>query len=175
MGMRPHSRQILSVEEAFGANGWHGELVEGREVLRAGFEAHHTRVDLTAQAFPPLNALSVVGESPMAVEETHLRYLLELLARANKKLTLGGFEYDMDRELLVFRQTNVFERERYDADIIASMIHCAVAETDRMIPFAATVRDLPAELLSDLDLELLLEREDLVPGAAYTGMEEEEY
>jgi hypothetical protein len=111
----------------------------------------------------------------MAVEETHLRYLLELLARANKKLTLGGFEYDMDRELLVFRQTNVFERERYDADIIASMVHCAVAETDRMIPFAATVRDLPAELLSDLDLELLLEREDLVPGAAYTGMEEEEY
>ena len=50
--MRPHSRQILSVEEAFGNNGWHGELVEGREVLRAGFEAHHTRVDLIAQAYP---------------------------------------------------------------------------------------------------------------------------
>src|SRR5512136_287509 len=62
--MRPHSRQILTVEETFGANGWHCELVEGRDVLRAGFEAHHTRVDLIAQAYPQLNALSVVTESP---------------------------------------------------------------------------------------------------------------
>ncbi|MEI7957208.1 MAG: hypothetical protein WCJ66_18750, partial [Verrucomicrobiota bacterium] len=30
--MRPHSQQILSVEDAFGRNGWHCELVEGREV-----------------------------------------------------------------------------------------------------------------------------------------------
>ena len=33
--MRPHSRQILTVEETFGSNGWHCELVEGRDVLRA--------------------------------------------------------------------------------------------------------------------------------------------
>ena len=58
--MRPHSRQILSVEEVFGKNGWHAELVDGRDVLRAGFEAHHTRVDLIAQAFPELNALSAM-------------------------------------------------------------------------------------------------------------------
>ncbi len=61
--MRPHSRQILTVEETFGQNGWHCELIEGRDVLRAGFDAHHTRVDLTAQAHPQLNALSVVTES----------------------------------------------------------------------------------------------------------------
>ena len=30
--MRPHSRQILVVEETFGRNGWHCELVEGRDV-----------------------------------------------------------------------------------------------------------------------------------------------
>jgi hypothetical protein len=98
--------------------------------------------------------------------------LLELLNRANKPLTLGGFEYDIDRGVLVFRVTNLFERERYDADIISSMVHCAIAELDRIVPYAATVRDTPADLLPDLDLQRLLAREDLLPPVP--GMEEEE-
>jgi hypothetical protein len=170
--MRPHSRQILTVEETFGANGWHCELVEGRDVLRAGFEAHHTRVDLVAQAHPQLNALSVVTESPMPVHGEHLSALLELLARANKPLTLGGFEYDIDRALLVFRITNLFERERFDPDIVCSMVHCAIAELDRIIPYASIVRNTPADLLADLDLQRLLMREDVIPPVP--GMEEEE-
>jgi hypothetical protein len=171
--MRPHSRQILGVEETFGRNGWHCELVEGREVLRAGFEAHHTRVDLIAQAYPQLNALSVVSESPMPLDGEHLPAVLALLARANKPLTLGGFEFDIDRGMLVFRVTNLFERERFDSDIISSMVHCAIAELDRIVPYAAIVRDTPADLLPDLDLERLLQREDVIPPVP--GGEEEEY
>ncbi|MBC7979200.1 MAG: YbjN domain-containing protein [Armatimonadetes bacterium] len=171
--MRPHSRQILSVEEVFGKNGWHTELVEGREVLRACFEAHHTRVDLVVQAFPELNALSVVSESPMFIAEPQMPALLELLMRANKQLTLGGFEYDMDREMLVFRVTNLFEREKYDGDIVSSMVHCAIAELDRIVPYAGIVRGTPADVIGDLDLERLLQREDLIPPVP--GEEEEEY
>ena len=171
--MRPHSRQILTVEEAFGQQGWHCELVEGRDVLRAGFDAHHTRVDLVAQAYPQLNALSIVSESPMPLDDEHQSPVLELLARANKQLTLGGFEYDLDREFLVFRITNLFERERFDADIISSMVHCAIAELDRIIPYAAIVRDTPSDLLDDLDLGRLLMREDIIPPVP--GDEEEEY
>ncbi|KAB2641626.1 MAG: YbjN domain-containing protein [Verrucomicrobia bacterium] len=172
--MRPHSQQLLSVETAFGRNGWHCELVEGREVLRAGFDAHHTRVDLVAQAYPQLNALSVVTETPLRLDETHLRPLLELLARANKALTLGGFEYDLDRSLLVFRITNLFEREKYDGDIISSMVHCAIAELDRITPYVAIVRVTPEEDLDELDLAELLQREDLIPPVPGGG-EEEEY
>jgi hypothetical protein len=172
--MRTHSRQILTVEETFGANGWHCELVEGRDVLRAGFEAHHTRVDLIAQAYPQLNALSVVTESLMPLDEEHLPAVLELLARANKPLTLGGFEFDIDRGMLVFRITNLFERERFDGDIIASMVHCAIAELDRIIPYVAIVRDTPGDLLDDLDLQRLLAREDVLPPIP-GEMEEEEY
>ena len=171
--MRPHSRQILTVEETFGRNGWHCELVEGRDVLRAGFEAHHTRVDLIAQAFPELNALSIVSEAPMEMGQTHLRVALELLARANKPLTLGGFEYDIDRGMLVFRVTNLFERERYDSDIISSMVHCAIAELDRIVPYVAIVRSTAEDLLPDLDLKRLLMREDVIPPVP--GDEEEEY
>ncbi len=171
--MRPHSRQILSVEEVFGKNGWHVELVEGREVLRAGFEAHHTRVDLIAQAYPELNALSVVSETPMFIAEPQMPALLELLMRANKQLTLGSFEYDMDREMLVFRVTNLFEREKYDGDIVSSMVHCAIAELDRIVPYAGIVRSTPADLVEDLDLERLLQREDVIPPVP--GEEEEEY
>ncbi len=170
--MRPHTRQILSVEETFGQNGWHCELVEGRDVLRAGFDAHHTRVDLIAQAYPQLNALSIVSESKMTFKETHLATALELLARANKQLTLGGLEYDLDREFLVFRITNLFEREKFDSDIISSMVHCAIAELDRLTPYVAIVRDTPADLLADLDLPRLLMREDILPPVP--GDEEEE-
>jgi hypothetical protein len=172
--MRPHSRQILSVEEVFGKNGWHAELVEKRDVLRAGFEAHHTRVDIIAQAYPELNALSVVGESPMFIAEPQLPAVLELLMRGNKQLTLGGFEYDLDREMLVFRVTNLFEREKFDADIIVSMVHCAIAELDRIVPYVATVRGTPADLIADLDLQRLLERDDLMPPVP-GELEEEEY
>ncbi|MEP2775332.1 MAG: YbjN domain-containing protein [Luteolibacter sp.] len=168
---RPHSRQILSVEEVFGKNGWHGELVEGRDVLRAGFEAHHTRVDLVVQAFPELNALSVVGESMMFIAEPQMPAVLELLMRGNKQLTLGSFEYDMDREMLVFRVTNLFERDRYDADIVVSMVHCAIAELDRIVPYVSIVRGTAVDLLPDLDLVRLLERDDVLPPVP--GEEEE--
>lgn len=171
--MRPHSRQILSVEETFGSNSWHCELVEGRDVLRAGFEAHHTKVDLIAQAFPQINGLSILSESPMPLDEEHLPVVLELLARANKPLTLGGFEFDLDRGILVFRITNLFERERFDSDIICSMVHCAIAELDRIIPYVSIIRDTPADLLVDLDLQRLLMREDVIP--PLPGDEEEEY
>ena len=170
--MRPHSRQILSVEEVFGKNGWHTELVEGRDVLRAGFEAHHTRVDLVAQAFTELNALSVVSESPMFIAELQMPAVLELLMRANKQLTLGSFEYDIDREMIVFRITNLFEREVFDADIVSSMVHCAIAELDRIVPYVSIVRGTAADLIEDLDLERLLQREDVLPPVP--GGEEEE-
>lgn len=170
--MRPHSRQILSVEETFGQNSWHCELLEGRDVLQAGFDAYHTRVNMIAQAYPQLNALSIISETKMPVDDDHISSLLELLARANKQLTLGGFEYDLDREFLVFRITNLFEREKFDSDIISSMVHCAIAELDRITPYAAIVRDTAADLLDDLDIGRLLMREDIIPPVP--GDEEEE-
>ena len=87
----------------------------------------------------------------------------ELLARANKQLTLGGFEFDLDRNRLVFRITNLFEKEKYDADIVTSMVHCAIAELDRITPYASIVAQTPDDLLDDLDLERLLMREDVIP------------
>jgi hypothetical protein len=172
--MRPHSRQILSVEETFGQNGWYCELIEGRDVLQAGFDAHHTRVSMIAQAYPQLNALSIVSETKMPVDDDHRPVLLELLARANKQLTLGGFEYDLDREFLVFRITNLFDREKFDSDIISSMVHCAIAELDRLTPYAAIVQNTAVDLLEDLDVTRLLMREDIIPPVPGDD-EEEEY
>ena len=174
--MRPPSRQILSVEETFGRNGWHCERVEGRDVIRAVFSAHHTRIVLHAQSFTELNALSVVAESPCPCHPPQLHSVLELLAHANKQLNLGGFEYDIDRGQLVFRITNVFERELYDRDIVTSMIHCAIAELDRISPCALIVARTADDILEDLDLKRLLQRDDLVPpvpGAEFEDEEEE--
>jgi hypothetical protein len=167
--MAEHSRQIQSVAAAFEQNGWACELVEGHDVLRAGFDAHHTRINLLAQAYTPLNALSMVAEVPLALDPAHLRKGLELLARANKALTLGGFEYDLDREMLVFRIGNLFSGEIYDAKLVAAMVHCAVAETDRLVPYAAILRDTPADRVAWLDLEALLAREDVIPPVPEPG------
>ncbi|MBB5349906.1 hypothetical protein HNR46_000127 [Haloferula luteola] len=161
--MRPPSLQILSVEDAFGRQGWHCEPVEGKDVLRAVFSGHHTRIELIAQAYAPMNALAIIGEASLPVQESHQAAILELLARANKSLNLGGFEFDLDRNRLVFRITNLFDREKYDADIITSMVHCTVAELDRLSPYAVTVVRTPEDLLDDLDLQRLLQREDLIP------------
>lgn len=161
--MKPPSIQLQSVSDVFNNNNWGHDIIEGREVLTAAFDAHHTRVHLFAQVFPQLNALSVVGETSMPTDDVHEALLLELLMRANKQLNLGGFEYDLDRQRLVFRITNIFEREKFDADILSTMIHCAIAEVDRITPYCSVLLSTPEDLLDDLSIERLLLRQDLIP------------
>ena len=170
---KPASLQIKSVKEIFGQNGWDCQLIEERDVIRTAFEAHHTHLQLHAQAFPTINALSVVSETPLPCgSEAHLFSLLELTQRANKQITLGAIEYDLDREQLMFRISNIFDREKYDTQIVTSMVHFAIAELDRITPYAITVMQTEEELLPDLSIERLLMREDLIPPVP--GEEEEE-
>lgn len=171
--MHPPSLQFQSVIDAFGQQGWHSEIVEGREVVKSAFEAHHTHIHLHAQVFPQLNALSVVAETPTQIGNAHQPAALELIMRANKQLTLGAFEYDFERQQLVFRVTNLFEREKFDPDLISSMVHCAIAELDRLTPLVGTLLNTSPELLDDLSLPLLLQREDLLPPVPEGGEEEE--
>ena len=172
--MRPPSLQIQSVLDAFGQQGWQADLVEGREVAQTLFEAHHTRVHLLAQAFPEINGLAVVAETPLEVKGGPRRALLhELLMRANKPLTLGAFEHDLDRGQLVFRVTNLFEREKYDPSIVSSLVHCAIAELDRLTPYALTVARAGESELASLSPARLLEREDLIPPVPEFTEEEE--
>lgn len=170
--MKEHSRQILSVYDVYGEHGWQCELVEGSDVIQAFFDAHHTQVEVIAQAYVPLNALSLTSESPMPIPETHFSAVMELFMRANKLLNLGNLEYDLDREKVVFRLSNVFEREVYDKDIISSMVHSSIAEMDRFIPYLGTVLQTRPELLIDLSIERLLMREDFLPPVP-EGEEEE--
>jgi hypothetical protein len=132
-------------------------------VISTVFEAHHTRVQVFAQTFTQLNALSIVGETAMPMDEDKIPYLLELLHRANKQMNLGGLEYDLDRQRVVFRITNIFEREKFDADIISTMTHCTIAEVDRITPYCAMIQQTPEDLIDDLNIERLLLRQDLIP------------
>lgn len=161
--MRKPSSQILSVQEAFEGQDWHAEMIEGQDVLRMVFAGYHTKMEVFAQTFSAIQALVVVGEVACPLREETVGLVLELLARANKRLTLGGFELDLDRRRLLFRITNVFERERFAADICCSMVHSAVVELDRLVPYVMTVVQTPDDLLDDLDLVRLLQREDLIP------------
>lgn len=170
--MKAHSRQILSVQETFGEHGWHANLVEGADVIQTVFEAHHTQVEVIAQAYVPLNALAVTSECPVEIPPSHFSTALELFMRANKLLNLGNLEYDLDRKRLVFRISNVFDREVFDKDIVSSMVHTAIAEVDRFLPYLMTMIQTREELLADLSVERLLMREDFIPPVP-EGEEEE--
>lgn len=172
--MKQPSRQIQSVQNAFGEQGWHSELIEGQDVLRGVFEAHHTQVELFAQAYVPMNSLSVVTECPLELDQVHFSAMMELIMRANKQLNIGNIEYDLDRAKIIFRVTNLFDKELYDKDIVASMVHCAIAELDRFLPYAITVNRTKSELLPDLSIERLLMREDFIPPVPTEEGEEEE-
>lgn len=161
--MRPPSIQLNSVATAFNEQGWQHEIIEGREVITTAFEAHHTRVQLFAQVFTQLNSLTIVGETACPIDEVRLPFLLELLHRANKQMNLGGLEYDLDRQRVVFRITNIFEREKFDKDIVSTMVHCSIAEVDRITPYCSIVQKTAEDLLEDLSIERLLLRQDLLP------------
>jgi len=59
----PPSELYQNLLRVFEASGWNYTEVSGKEVIRAGFEAHHTRVELHVQIFAPLTAISVVAEA----------------------------------------------------------------------------------------------------------------
>ena len=163
----PGINLFAQVQAAFEAAGWAHEPVDGRsgEVLRAAFEAEHTRVDLHVQVFDPIRAISVVAESPLTTTEPARRErLAELAMRTNEGLTVGNFEMLWDRGMLMFRVCNLFSESGAEEAIIAGMVHATVAEMDRIAPILTTIHRAEGAELAGLDIPALLQREDWLPG-----------
>ncbi len=163
----PLHATVLSV---FAEAGWSCTEVSGREVVRAGFEAHHARVELHVQSFPALPAVSVVAESPRSCPgPAHRERLAELAMRVNQTLTIGNFELDWDAGRLVFRATNLFPTPQGDPAIIRGLVHTTVGEMDRIAPVEAIVLRSEGPALAALDLAALLRRDDLLPEVPEPG------
>ena len=159
-----YSELYSTVIATFTEAGWAFTEVEGREVIRAGFEAHHTRVDLHVQVFESLAAVSVVSESPRNAENPlHRERLAELAMRANQTLTVGNFEMDWEAGRLIFRVTNLFATPQGNSSIIQGLIHTAIGEMDRIAPLEAILLKTAGPALATLNLAALLNREDLLP------------
>ena len=149
---------------SFAEAGWAFTEVEGREVIRAGFEAHHARVDLHLQVFGDLAAVSVVSESPRKSHDPlHRDRVAELAMRVNKTLTVGNFEMDWDAGQLVFRVTNLFPTPQGDLSIIQGLIHTTIGEMDRIAPIEAILLRSEGPALAALNIPALLGRDDLLP------------
>lgn len=152
-----------AVLNAFKKQGWAYREVPGTEVVEAGFEAHHGKVPLHVQSFGEAHIVSVVANASLTVPASHKVRTAELLMRANKELNLGAFEMEWDAGVVMFRQANVFPNHRYDGELIASLVHNAVAEMDRMTPFLGELCRTTKAMLPLLDIAQLLRREDLLP------------
>ena len=79
---KPPDSLFEQVQAAFEAVGWAHEAVDERsgEVLRAAFEAEHTRVNLHVQVFDPIRAISVVAEAPLGSDDPARRERLAELS-----------------------------------------------------------------------------------------------
>ncbi len=168
--MSAPSELFKTVLSVFGESGWAFQEVAGREVIRAGFEAHHTRVELHVQIFAPLAAVSIVAESPRQDPDPARRErLAELAMRVNQSLTVGNFELDWDAGRLVFRVTNLFPSAAGEPGMIRGLVQTAVLEMDRISPVEAILFRSAGPALAALDLVALLAREDLVPPVPETA------
>lgn len=167
--MTPHSELYRTALSVFDEAGWARTEVSEREVVRAGFEAHHARVELHVQVFASLAAVAVVAESARGCENAAQRErLAELAMRVNQTLTVGNFELDWDAGRLLFRVANLFPTPEGDRAIIRGLVDTTVGEMDRIAPFEAIVLEADGPALAALDLAALLAREDLLPPIADT-------
>lgn len=155
---------LTQVIQSFEANGWAFASVENADVIEAGFEAHHGRVHLHVQAFPPLNAVSVVSQSPFRADDPDSRIkIAELLMRTNHELTVGAFEMNWDTGETIFRATNIFPRGKFDSTILTGIVESTIVEMDRMMPMLSIVIQTDRQQLPALDISQLMAREDLIP------------
>ncbi len=161
--MTPPSPLFLAVEQTFALMHWTARRVPTREVLEADFDAHHTRIRLHVQAFPEMNAVAVGTTLGHDIPDSRSGLVSELLMRTNLELTIGAFELDFDAHRVLFRATNIFPPQAVEPQIIASLVHSALAETDRLTPFLTLLLRMPPEELGRLNLKLFLQREDLLP------------
>ncbi len=151
------------IKDTFQRCKWGWQPVEKRAVIEAKFDAHHTRVHLHVEAFESLHALCVVATSSQSIPESRSGLINELAMRTNRTLTIGNFELDYPSERLLFRATNIFPPNHVDQGIIASLVHSAVVEMDRITPFLSLLLAMDAKELATLNLPLFMQREDLLP------------
>ena len=165
-----HSTLFASLKATFEAEGWAFHEVPGRAVIQAGFEAHHTKVELHVQAFPELKAISVVSESPNQTSDPLQRErLAELVLRTNQGLTVGNFEMDWDAGRVMFRATNLFTTTEASAEIVRGLVHTTILEMDRISPLVVLLLQTEGPELAGIDLLALMTRLDLLPGSEPEG------
>ncbi|MEX2579472.1 MAG: hypothetical protein WD342_10475 [Verrucomicrobiales bacterium] len=159
-----HSELYSTILAAFDEAGWEYAEIGDREVIRAGFEAHHARVELHVQAFEKLPAVSVVAESSRQTADPVKRErLVEAAMRVNETLTVGNFELMWDVGRLLFRATNLFTTPQGDPSIIQGLVHNTVGEMDRIAPIEALIHESNGPELAGLNIPGLLKRDDLLP------------
>lgn len=135
------------------------------EVVESVFEAHHAKIPVHVQVFAEAGIASAVSAATLQVPRTHRLQAAELLMRVNKELSLGNFELDWDEGRVMFRVSNIFPPHRHDERILASLVHAAIAEMDRLTPFLGELCRVPKNELLLLRVPDLMKREDLLPPA----------
>jgi len=161
----PHSELFTATLSAFKAQGWIYREVTDMEVIEANFEAHHGKVPLHVQIYGAANIACVVARASLIVPNTHRLPVAELIMRTNKELNIGNFELDWDEGVIMFRVTNIFPPQQHDVRILASLVHAAIAEVDRLCPYLGEIIQTPKGELMLLSVTDLLKRQDLLPPA----------
>lgn len=154
---------IDAVAAALREKGYRFARIDGEDVLRAAFRAHHGDIDLTVQTHDPLHAVALVAEAAAHAPSRYRHAVAELLTRTNVQLTVGNFEMTWADGRVYFRLANIFPPGAPEPAILAGMVHAAVAETDQLTGYLKAVLDTPQDQIASLDIARLLRRQDLLP------------
>jgi hypothetical protein len=151
-----------SVISAFQSMGWEFQPVQGREVVETRFEAGNTRVFVHAQSEAAAGIVTVVSRAGVQMPRSHKWICAELLMRVNEQLMLGNLEMQWDSGEVMFRASAVYPPgEKANERVVASLVHSAVAEMDRLTPFLIELMRVGELELPLFSVQDLLEREDL--------------
>lgn len=153
---------LETVTAIFNGENWAFVEVPGRDVVQAGFEAPHGRIELHVQAFPELSAISVVSESSTGPGNDPARRerTAELLMRVNQSLSVGNFEMNWDSGSVLFRVTNIFSTEAGDTKIIRGLLQNAVMEMDRLTPLLSAIARAEGGALAGLDIAAMIRQSE---------------
>jgi hypothetical protein len=144
--------------------GWECREVPGQEVVECWFETHHTHTLVFVQSLADAGIITIVGNASVQVPGSHRYCVAEMLMRMNSGLNMGNLELEWDSGQVMFRVGMMVRKDRKaDPRQVASLVHMATGEIDRLTPFLSElcgVSELELPLYSITDL---MGRTDLLP------------
>jgi hypothetical protein len=138
----------------FEENQWQFDRLEGREVLRMGFQGEHGQWTCFAQAREKQQQFVFYTRPEFQVPETYRSAMAEFVTRANYGVILGNFELDFNDGEIRYKTSIDIEGGELLPQFIRNLVGTNITMMDRhllALQSVASGERTPLEALDDLE------------------------